>query len=105
MKDHKTHSTEISFHEIDGLSVENAIAVLSRAAEGVVDPKIELESSYDGYYSLSVIGWVPMTEKEKERAKELKRRERERKAADKKAAEEAEKKELRRLVEKYPGVV
>jgi len=105
MKDHKRHKVSVGFYELEGLTIEGAISLLTNRSIGIIEPVIEMDYGYDGYEDLSIVGWVPLTEKEKEKEKANRKKERERKATAKLAAEEAEKAELRRLVEKYPGVV
>jgi len=81
MKDHRKIETSIY---IEGNSVEAAIKYLREISEGIVDPYLEM-SRWDG---LVMIGWKPLTEKEKEAAKR-------RRAGARKSAAKRKEKETR----------
>jgi hypothetical protein len=67
VKDHKVKRS----HELylEG-SVDDVIELLRGEAEGLVDPQVVIEYyGYDGGAEYYVEGWVPMTDKEKEKVK------------------------------------
>lgn len=87
MKDHKKDTRAMSIYDFEG-PVDRVIERIREYAEGLIDPEINVDHWYEEV-NLTISGWVPMTEKEKEAAK--------RKAL---AAKEAAKRRKERLASK-----
>lgn len=82
-------------------SVEAVIAELSSAAEGIVEPEVADISWYGGRPEYAVVGWRPMTDKEREKADKASARAKEAAARKREAKKEAERREYERLKKKY----
>jgi hypothetical protein len=96
MKDHAEEGRPADLG--DGMPVEAAIAILKAAADGLVNPRIQRGWDQD---DINVIGWRPMTDVEKKRAEDRRKRARHASAIAKAKREKNERELLAKLKEKY----
>lgn len=96
-KNHKKVSNWISLSELNG-PINEVFAYITKNSEGLIDPEIEVGWRDDEIY---IVGWVPMTEKEIEKAAKVRERARKSAAKNKLDKEAAERREYERLQKKF----
>lgn len=98
MKDHKLEKRHLSVYDLEG-PIEDVIGQIRKHAEGLIDPRVTIDPWCDEV-DLSVTGYVPLSQKEKDTAAKKRKAAREAAKRRKEKQIEEDRQELKRLAKK-----